>query len=1221
MTATPTFAAGLALALLTAGLPAQQQEPEADPTLVLASEFLATLAPAEDDPDVVARRLLETAFRHPSSPAAGQLAQRAEQMLAGLTDPEALHDWLTDHPVQETAHGLLAWRVARIDLALRRRLELPLPRDPFPEFAREVQVIGPFGDPGRQWLDVIFAPDLLFPTKEQQLSGRFGPVTVRTVNRKADTEALRLQPADQEQPGCYFVRWTVEASEAVAGFLEVRYRGSVSARVDGVEVGRRDPATKSVAPQQRFAVRLDPGTHEVVIKTGDRSTANLALRFIDATGRPLEGVTEAVALPNSSGTSSSDPRDAGRFRTSLQEFRQAIARHGSTDRNRLLAVTAWIAQADNETDQVLELLAPLEDESVQEPLAQLTLANVLRSCRSLPNERRVSRARAFEEQAIAALPPTHYAATRARIRHLSDADKREEALAIMQQAVDEGRAGPNTFMRMLTTLRRLRFTAEIPALLNQWAETRPNDPTPHLELSQQALELHDKHGALEHARRALAASPDNLQALQQVYQLSLDLGRFDLAHEMVVRNDPRIGEEPATLRRLRGEINIATRRGDTEQLRKLLTELSQHKDAGPATHALVAGNLLRMGLDDEALQLIDLSLRERQDQPELRQTRERLGGPPAPGADFAKYRHDGDQAIRAFEPGAAEEASSTTVLIDQRIVELLPDGSAYTEVHELRRINDLQGVEAMRTASQPAQASDLLLLRTIGTDGRSYSPTRVDESFSMTRLEPGAFVEWRYRDHSGTQLGEALRLEDFLFASRSEPLGLSEYVLIVPPDMRGELRTRNLGDSVRTETLEDGRQVSIITRRSVPRLPVENSPPPADESIPMAAYGEDASPWPSLRGMRYGHLRRTRPTQPIQQLCDTLLADVEGDAAQLVRIHEFCQSEISPGSADDATQVLLRKQGNRLLLATALLRAAGIPFDFAAAQTVRPEMQSDGDPMFALEDPARLPALRVRPRDAQPLWLFADAPRYWPLGKIPAQRSGALAFLIEPSQAIQTRLPTSDTAQQTLRVQARCQVEPARVRVEAALDVGDVTGFRLAEQLRESTADRQEMAARNIGQQIFPDFRMHSAELAGLDPPGRPLRLALQLDHASPQPSSDNQWLISLPMPMLQMRRSFGDRDERLQPLRIEQDIDYHTLVRLDPGADRAVTDLPQPCLRSFGPMDYQLTFTMDGQELVIERRFRLRPGTIPTATYSDWIRILAEIDRTEQRKLVLQSR
>ena len=108
---------------------------------------------------------------------------------------------------------------------------------------------------------------------------------------------------------------------------------------------------------------------------------------------------------------------------------------------------------------------------------------------------------------------------------------------------------------------------------------------------------------------------------------------------------------------------------------------------------------------------------------------------------------------------------------------------------------------------------------------------------------------------------------------------------------------------------------------------------------------------------------------------------------------------------------------------------------------------------------------------------------------------------------------------------------------------------------------------------------------------------------------------------MLQMRRSFGDRDERLQPLRIEQDIDYHTLVRLDPGADRMFTDLPQPYLRSFGPMDYQLTFTREGHEVVIERRLRLRPATIPTATYADWIRVLAEIDRKEQRKLVLQAR
>ena len=206
-------------------------------------------------------------------------------------------------------------------------------------------------------------------------------------------------------------------------------------------------------------------------------------------------------------------------------------------------------------------------------------------------------------------------------------------------------------------------------------------------------------------------------------------------------------------------------------------------------------------------------------------------------------------------------------------------------------------------------------------------------------------------------------------------------------------------------------------------------------------------------------------------------------------------------------------------------------------------------------------------------------------------------------------------------MQARCLVEDDSVKVEATLDLGDVTGFRLAEQLRESTSDTQEMAARNIGQQIFTDFRVHSAELARLEPPGRPIRLELQLYHASPQQTNDNQWLISLPLPMTQLRRSFGDRDERQQPLRLEQDIDYHTRVRLDPGADRIVTDLPQPCLRSFGPLDYQLTFTREEDAVIIDRRFRLRPATIPTATYPDWIRMLAELDRVEQRKLVLQSR
>ena len=193
--------------------------------------------------------------------------------------------------------------------------------------------------------------------------------------------------------------------------------------------------------------------------------------------------------------------------------------------------------------------------------------------------------------------------------------------------------------------------------------------------------------------------------------------------------------------------------------------------------------------------------------------------------------------------------------------------------------------------------------------------------------------------------------------------------------------------------------------------------------------------------------------------------------------------------------------------------------------------------------------------------------------------------------------------------------------MQATIDIGDISGFQMADQLRETTSERQELAARSIGQQLLPAFRIESANLTRLDPPGKALRIELQLQLADLQSSNDDQWLTLLPLPTSQLRESFGDRDERRLPLRLEQDITYRSRVRFDPGEDRMVTDLPPPYLQSFGPLDYQLTFTRDGNAVVIERQMQLRPATITPAVYADWIRLLAEIDRVERRKLVLKSR
>ena len=61
---------------------------------------------------------------------------------------------------------------------------------------------------------------------------------------------------------------------------------------------------------------------------------------------------------------------------------------------------------------------------------------------------------------------------------------------------------------------------------------------------------------------------------------------------------------------------------------------------------------------------------------------------------------------------------------------------------------------------------------------------------------------------------------------------------------------------------------------------------------------------------------------------------------------------------------------------------------------------------------------------------------------------------------------------------------------------------------------------------------------------------------------------------------------------------------------------LPPPATFSFGPLDYQLTLSRDGDAVLATRSVRLRPGTIEPALYADWIRVLAAIDQREEQRL-----
>lgn len=1206
-----TTAAALLAVLLVAKGNAQDQNLDLARSLVLAQ------CPATDDPAREAEVLLTAAMAQPRSPVAAALVAEARQRLQAAAVSTTIEELLRASDNDTPRHGLLQLELDELRDELRQRNGKARSPSTYLGFASKVQVIGPFGDEGRHFLDVWFAPDAGFPGAADKVAGRFGEVSVRTLERATDRRGFELQQRTAHRAGSHFVRWRIDAAAAITGFLEVDYRGSFSAKVDGTEVGRSDPYLAPEPRVQRWPIQLTAGIHEIVIKTGDDTDSPLGLRCCDAAGSALAQITELDAEATATPAAAA-PRHTGTFRDAAATLAEAASNATGQDRAMLRLAAVHEHRRNQDGDAAVSTLLQLEQDPPTDPSLQLVFAEQWLRTNEFPDEIRNAKARALETLAIKGLPDSHHKALLARVRKLEEQDQREQALRLLRAEIDAGRAGPATFATASSTLRALRFQAEMPRLLEAWSKACPADVRPWLQLADHHASLGDFRRSFAFVERARAARPSDSGLLRRAVLLALDLGDTTYADAQLDAMRTRLpaSADPLWLANLR--MAVAQSRGDRAAQRTALAAMAANADANATTLHEVADYQLQLGLDEEALAHLDASLRLDPDQRNLRVLREALSGVPAEGADFARFHKDGTAAIAAFTPGDAEQAASTSMLVDQRIVELLPDGSHLVEIHELRAVNDLQGVESLRSAEAPARADELLLLRTVGKDGKTYIPSRVEGSFSMPRLEPGSFVEWRYRTHHRAPGAEPWRLEDFLFASQQEALDVTEWILIVPTGSRGELRLRNLDLRAETTALDGNRTAFVLRRTDVARLPQESSPPPSEALIPMAGYGEDADIWPQLRSQRAGMLWRTRATPVIAAFATELLKDATGDSEKIARIVEFCQRDIADGEGNDATEVLLRKKGNRYLLTLALLRAGEIPLDLASCESALRSITGEGEPLFATGDRAPLPCLRLRPRDGNETWMFYDSPRHWPLGVVPAHRSGGLAYILSDDAAEQVRLPNATGAVQDFAILATCTFGNDGTVMRASMHLLGYSGFSAAEQVRKIPADRQKLAARQLGQQFLEGWRIRSAACVGLEPVGKPLQLDLEVSGPAPQQDGDGRWLATLPVPPMRLRATFGDRDERSLPLQLDTDLQFHHRVKMEAGEGRAFGSVPAPRLHAFGPLDYQLTFSREGSALIVERRVRLRPHVIEPGLYADWIRLLAAIDRAEEERLLL---
>ncbi|MEI6224855.1 MAG: DUF3857 domain-containing protein [Deltaproteobacteria bacterium] len=576
---------------------------------------------------------------------------------------------------------------------------------------------------------------------------------------------------------------------------------------------------------------------------------------------------------------------------------------------------------------------------------------------------------------------------------------------------------------------------------------------------------------------------------------------------------------------------------------------------------------------------------------------------------------DGPATIRAYEAAKIPVTTPASLVLDAAAVEAWPDGSTTERTHQVIHVHDARGVEKWGEVEIPPGAT-VLKLETRKRDGRILEPEvhgGDKRTLSAAGLEPGDYleVEWM-RSHPTRRPASPGWISDpFFFKGEDLPFFLSTYTVAAPAGaLQVDARRKARPEVVR----EGGRDVMRAEAHRAPALVSEPSSPGISEFVSMVMAGSGEGIEGLALSAADAFPERVRPGREVEALARTLrypagASPRTGEA--LVRAAYQAAMEKVDGTgpfADQASHILSRGRGNRLLLLVALLDALGVP---ARVALVRPFYVDPQPWLFPRLDLYAVPVVRAEV-DGKVLWLDPTT-RWAPFGALPPGALDSEALVLpRPGETLRRErtpaVPAVDRSDVVLKIQVDAGGDATIEGIETYRGFEGAGAKGAIEQLDETGRRR---ALERALSRSFRSLQLQDVRFEGEKDSAAPLVIRYRARVAElARPSGGRLVIDDVPYPA-RLTARFAPLASRESPLLLG--VDDRSSLRVEVTPPPGETPVAGAPVRVEAPQgSYVREERIEGGRLVREDRLELRRSRVPVDAYPEFARFAAAVDEAQ---------